>query len=170
MILSRGMYNPPNAAGFTSGSSSRRRSRETYSTSYTWFIKALCLIAGSDAACSSVTAGRIAPTRRNGMSSSWVRTGYMGFAATTSCDSSEPGDASYPVWMIALLEREASPPMSRLFSTTATLSSYFDSSRATAEPTAPAPMTMTLNFAIFIPPDGMLTEFFFFRGFCYPRV
>ena len=47
--------------------------------------------------CAIARAGRIAPVALNGTCRSSTSFGNIGFAATTSCDSSVPGEASYPV-------------------------------------------------------------------------
>ena len=59
-----------------------------------------------------------------------------------------------PTGMVALVENkplfdfEASPPTSSFLSQTVTLILYFESSRASAQPTAPAPIISTSVFII----------------------
>ena len=83
------------------------------------------------------------PLFSNSKSSSLASSGIILLPSTLNLALLEPGLASYPACTIPLFALEVPEQTSSSFSSTATDSSYLESSRATAEPTTPAPITTT---------------------------
>ena len=88
------------------------------------------------------------PLFSNSKSSSFASAGIILLPSTLNLALLVPGLASCPACTIPLFALEVPEHTSSSFSSTATESSYLDSSLATAEPTTPAPIITTSYLSI----------------------
>ena len=133
------------ASGETFGS--RRRSSSCGRISVgTPFCSPRAFSSASVFSSSAPKASTSEPLRRNGTFSSRQTSSNIRLPSTLNFALFVPGFASKPAWTMALLALDAPSATSLPASSTVTFTFQRVSSRATAQPTTPAPMTSTSVF------------------------